>query len=102
MVDGLLDHRGVERPVRKAVERDHFQAAGVELRPELAAQPGPVGQLGRHGCGQPQAEAEHVRAEALTHPDRVRVELRDDAREVLRRVHVGAVAEMDGLAVPVA
>ena len=86
----------MERLVRETVERHHFQPAYVQF----PAQPGDLGRVGgecrRDRGGQPQPEPEPIRADVLADRHGVRVELRQDLRQLLTRVYVRAVAQVDG------
>ncbi|GAB3860537.1 hypothetical protein GCM10029963_63600 [Micromonospora andamanensis] len=54
------------------------------------------GQFGGDRGGQPQAQPERVGTERLADRHRVGVQLGDDSGEILGRMHVRAVSEVDG------
>nr|BFE72575.1 hypothetical protein GCM10020092_058760 [Actinoplanes digitatis] len=97
LVDGVLDHRRLERLVREPVEHDDLEPARVEFPAQPLAAGDVGGEPGRHRCREPQAETEHVGAEPVADRHRVGVQLRQDAGEVLGGVHVGAVRQVHGL-----
>ncbi len=102
LVDVLFDDLALEPLVRKRVEGDGLQAS----REKTGAQPGHgtrvVRQFGHHVPGEPEPDAERIRAEFLPYGFRVAGELGHDAVQVLGGVHVAAVGEVDGGAVGVA
>ena len=101
VVDAVLDDLVLEAAVGEAVEGHDLETARVERAAQPVGRRRVLGEDAGDGRAQPQPQPEQVGAEMLAYRQREAVELADDRVEVLTGVDVGAVRDVDGLAVGV-